>query len=214
MGEEKRNKEKYKLNVGDKFGELIVLGRDETKKRIYYKCKCSKCGKIVTIRKDGLIKRKKRGCDDCEKHLDARNGKHNKIYDIHQAMKQRCLNPNQKFYKNYGGRGIKICDEWLDYKNLKKWAINNGYREGLDLDRINNDGNYEPSNCRWISHKVNCNNRSTRKIIKIKGKEYTVEDIVKKYNLSKTCIHNRLKRGDKEEELIRQKGTRKNKIYA
>ena len=77
-------------------------------------------------------------------------------------MKTRCYNPKFIYYNNYGGRGIKICDEWLnDFGKFYDWTINNGYKEGLTIDRINNDGNYEPSNCRWITRAEQ--NRNQRK---------------------------------------------------
>lgn len=69
-------------------------------------------------------------------------------------MKQRCFNPNCCNYKYYGARGITICDEWLDFKNFAEWSLKNGYSKELSIDRINNDGNYEPNNCRWTTKSV------------------------------------------------------------
>ena len=81
------------------------------------------------------------------------------IYWAWKAMKQRCKNPKCKAYKNYGARGIKVCDEWEKFEPFLSWCLENGYQKGLDLDRRDNNGNYSPDNCRWISRKENLNNR-------------------------------------------------------
>ena len=97
------------------------------------------------------------------------HGKSNtKLYRVWNSMKQRCLNPKDKFYFCYGGRGINICSEWLDQENgfinFYNWAIENGYKEGLTIDRIDNDGDYCPENCRWISVSENSRKKRTTKI--------------------------------------------------
>lgn len=99
-----------------------------------------------------------------EKHGDAKyiNSKRARLYRIWDTMKQRCLNKNRLSFHYYGGRGIKVCKEWLEYKNFKIWALNNGYKDSLEIDRINIDGNYDPNNCRWTTRKVQ--NRNTRRI--------------------------------------------------
>lgn len=90
--------------------------------------------------------------------------KNHKLYKVWVAMKQRCTNPKDKGYKNYGNRGIEICNDWLnDFKSFYDWAMDNGYKEGLTIDRVNNDGNYEADNCRWTTYHVqNCNKRYPR----------------------------------------------------
>ena len=106
-------------------------------------------------------------------------------------------------YNYYGQRNIKICDEWKkDYINFRKWAINNGYKIGLDLDRINNNGNYEPKNCRFISHKDNLMNRSNTIKININGILYSFEELSKMYNIKKTTLQTRYNRGKRDEKLI------------
>jgi hypothetical protein len=96
--------------------------------------------------------------------LAMRNSDRKGIYNTWQNMKQRCLNPSHHKYHRYGGRGIKICDEWLTIEGFKKWAEESGARPGLTIDRIDNNGNYEPKNCRWVTHAENSRNKSTTKL--------------------------------------------------
>lgn len=90
----------------------------------------------------------------CVKH----DMSHTSLYSRWRDIKQRCLNPNNNNYKYYGGRGIKICEEWLDFNNFRQWALNNGYSEELSIDRIDNNGDYEPLNCRWVTQSIQCMN--------------------------------------------------------
>lgn len=92
------------------------------------------------------------------------NGKPPSFYNSWQNMKARCLRKNHPKYCRYGGRGISICDEWLDIKGFALWALNNNWREGLSLDRIDNNGGYNPDNCRWVSHSENSRKKSSTKI--------------------------------------------------
>jgi hypothetical protein len=82
-----------------------------------------------------------------------------RLYKTHENMKRRCLVPNCKNYKDYGGRGIKVCDEWIVFDSFMNWALTNGYKDDLFIDRIDTNGNYEPSNCRFVTRKENNNNR-------------------------------------------------------
>lgn len=92
-------------------------------------------------------------------------------------MKKRCYNENDVSYKNYGGKGITVCDEWIENpKSFISWAINNGYSEGLQIDRIDTFGNYEPSNCRFVTQKQNCNNRRNSKKVTAFGETKSLED--------------------------------------
>ena len=85
------------------------------------------------------------------------------LYHRWKGMKRRCYNKNFKQYKDYGGRGISVCEEWLySFRNFYDWAMSHGFSEELEIDRIDNDGNYEPDNCRWVTHKVNANNRKRK----------------------------------------------------
>lgn len=90
-------------------------------------------------------------------------------------MKGRCFNPNDKSFHNYGGRGITVCDEWAnDFASFRDWSYANGYQEGLSIDRIDNEKNYAPNNCRWTTRRVQANNRRTNKIYTFNGKTQNV----------------------------------------
>lgn len=142
---------KYSYNINEIYNFQKVLNLFRKNNRLYAKCECIKCGKIKTMRASDLYNSKQNSCR-CQviKH----NLNKSKIYSIYHNMKDRCLNPNCHAYKNYGGRGIQICDEWLGengFNNFYQWSIKNNYQEGLSIDRENIDGNYEPNNCRWIT---------------------------------------------------------------
>lgn len=180
---------------------MEIFDKIKIKNRYIYICSCPYCGNIINIRADHFKERKRDDCG-CLNHNDARNGKHNKLYDIHQAIKQRCLNKNQKHYNRYGGRGIKICDEWVDYLNFKSWALNNGYKEGYDIDRIDNNGNYEPDNCRFITRKENCNNRENTVKIEYKNKIYTISSLANEFGIARNIIVKRYYRGKRGDDLV------------
>lgn len=112
------------------------------------------------------------------------------LYNSWQNMKQRCLNPNHPKYKRYGGRGISVCEDWLKIENFSKWAVENGWKSGMTIDRINNDGNYCPENCKWISASENSRKKRTTKIDMITAQEIRSRikenwhDLAKEYGCS------------------------------
>lgn len=98
-------------------------------------------------------------------------GKRQGFYNTWQNMKGRCLNPNNPKYHRYGGRGIKVCEDWLNIKGFSEWALNNGWKEGLSIDRIDNNGDYCPENCKWVTMSENSRKKKTTKISFKQAKE-------------------------------------------
>lgn len=120
-----------------------------------------------------------------------------RLQEIFHSMKQRCYNPKCKSYKDYGGRGIVICDEWLSSpETFYNWSKNNGYTDNLTIDRIDNNKGYSPENCRWVSIKVQANNRRNNRVITYKGKSKTLSEWCEDLNLDYDVIEHRLCRNN------------------
>lgn len=183
---------------GKRFGKLIAIERvKNVKKKVSWKCLCD-CGKETNVLTTNLTSNRIKSCG-CLKNqkLIERSTKHNqrhtKLYEVWKTMKQRCSNPNHISYHNYGGRGIIVCDEWKNnYQAFYEWSIKNGYKEGLSIDRINNDGNYEPSNCRWADRFTQNNNTRQNKPITINGVTKTIHQWANEYNIPVNLVRNRI----------------------
>lgn len=126
-----------------------------------------------------------------------------KFYQVWNGIKQRCYNPNNKSYDNYGGRGIKVCDEWCnDFQAFYNWSMDNGYQDGLQIDRIDNNKGYSPDNCRWVNRYTNNNNRRNNILFTYNGVTQSLMAWCRHFNISyKTCM-TRYYRGHTIEECL------------
>lgn len=198
--------------IGKRFGRLVVLEYTELGKKtkcgdIVWKCLCD-CGNITYVATNNLeTKRSKTlscGCLRKEK-ATKHNLSHTKIYKTLVAIKCRCKNKNNKNYLRYGGRGITICEEWdgeNGFENFYKWSIENGYRDGLTIDRIDNHKGYSPDNCRWTTQKIQMNNTRRNRIIEIDGISHSVTEWSEITGISARTISDRLCRGLDERSAV------------
>ena len=212
------------IKVGDRFGKLVVLGfANHSKLGAYYfvKCECGTQGKMFT--KESLLNGVATSCG-CEKAQNHKKYKRSTVknpfiahplHKVWDTMKSRCKNPKRAGYYLYGGRGIKVCEEWSNritgYMNFYKWAINNGYkyeptlkgkRNRYTLDRIDPNGNYCPENCRWIDVKEQGFNKRADCEIEFMGEKKKIKEFLKDFNATVPYFYYLLKDGMNESEAL------------
>lgn len=150
--------------TGRRFGRWLVIKRVENAKdgHLMWECICD-CGTVRNQNGNMIKNGGSKSCGCLLKEVNAKHGMYkSRINKEYRGLKQRCYNPNNPRYTYYGGRGIKMCDEWLGedgFINFMAWSLGNGYSDDLTLDKIDNDKNYSPSNCRWTNKKVQARNR-------------------------------------------------------
>lgn len=184
---------KLKDLTGQKFEKLTVIKRVENDKnnRVQYLCKCE-CGSIKIIRGSSLTSgnTKSCGCNFGRKKTQSFYG--TRLYRIWANIKSRCTNPKYIRFEDYGGRGINICDEWKEFNNFKDWSLKHNYSDALQIDRINNNGNYGPSNCHWVKPFENSRNKRNNLFFTYKDTTLCLKDWALKLNIDYILLYNRI----------------------
>lgn len=203
---------KSKDLVGQRFGRLVAIepiGRDK-QGYVIWRCKCD-CGNEKNVSTKCLG----RGTASCgclarelsTERLTKHGKRYTRLYGVYDGMIDRCNKPNAHEYENYGGRGIKVCDEWMDFDNFYKWAMENGYDESAKhgkctLDRIDVNGNYEPSNCRFVSMKTQQRNRRNNVLITYNGETHCMSEWAEIAGLKYVTFCHRIKAGWSMEDAM------------
>ena len=186
--------------TGQKFGMFTVLGRAENRgKNTAWKCVCE-CGNEKDVLTYNLISGKSKSCGcaritTLKRVMTKHGGRKTRIYGIFKGMCARCYNDHNPAYHYYGGKGVKICDEWKnDFAKFREWSFENGYDETSSIDRINPNGGYCPENCRWVSPQKQQNNKLNSAFLTIDGEKLTICEWAEKTNTNKQTLHSKFHR--------------------
>lgn len=204
---------------GCRFGRLKIVSQAANKimpngdsRRAWF-CECD-CGNTIVVTTRDLQKGDVKSCGCLKREVDKKrnylHGEHGShLHNVWVAMRRRCANKKNADYHRYGGRGISVCAEWQDdYIAFRDWAISNGYSSSLTIDRIDVNGDYSPENCRWVTMKDQCNNRSNNAIICSNGISHTISEWAEIVNLPYTTLYMRFRNGwDAERALYTPKNT-------
>lgn len=193
--------------TGKRFGRLTVIEHLGRKNHAsFWRCKCD-CGNEVNCYYGNLVRGTSTSCG-CMRSTYAKISRNchgestGVLYKRWSGMRTRCYNPNAKEYENYGGRGIKVCEEWAQYWPFREWAYNNGYSDDLTLDRIDVNKDYSPENCRWIPIDEQASNKRTSMIIEYNGFRMTAAQWARELGIGKDTITYRVRAGWTPEECL------------
>ena len=175
--------------TGQRFGSLVAIRQTGQRSRWdgeFWECQCD-CGTIKNVPIHSLKTGNTKSCGCSFKrprpHRKKTDCCNTRLYHIWANMKTRCLNPNNEYrYSRYGGRGITVCDEWMEFEPFLSWALSSGYSDSLTIDRIDNSKGYYPDNCRWVTMAEQNRNRSSTHYVKINGVSKCVEDWKRELN--------------------------------
>lgn len=205
--------------VGQKFGRLTILEdlgyqTINNRRSRYLKCLCD-CGKELIVAQADILSKHVQSCGclriettimrDKERAIrggDSVDPENIRLYGIWCGMKDRCYRKEHNRYYRYGARGIKVCDEWMDYLKFKEWALSNGYTKELSIDRIDTDGDYKPSNCKWSTREEQMNNTSRNINIEYKGRIQTLTQWCRELGLNYGRVKARIYSGFTPEQAF------------
>ncbi len=200
--------------TGRRFGRLTVEGFAYRNKYVYWHCRCD-CGNEKDVMGPALMSGDTQscGCLGRERRIEGRRATrkyqgqydssgHSRIYRVWRAMISRCSNPKMDNYSRYGGRGIKVCDEWQNFQTFHDWAVSNGYSDDLSIDRIDPEGDYCPENCRWEDSEMQNNNRRDSVFVEYNGERMTIAQWSRKLGVPRMTLYKRHQRGWSDEEII------------
>jgi hypothetical protein len=203
--------------TGKRFGRLVVIKKVpiqfKGRTRWHWLCKCD-CGKTAKPRTEALLSGITKSCGCYATEINTKHGtfsggkKHDRLYNIWANMLYRCRNKNCSGYKNYGGRGITVCKEWYSFPPFHEWAVSHGYADNLSIDRMDNNGNYCPENCRWADTLTQCNNTRANRYLTVDGITRTYVEWERIMGYKKTIINQRIERGWTPKEAVYGKETK------
>lgn len=185
--------------TGQKFGKLTVLEKCKSlNSSTRWLCQCD-CGNLTIVHATSLKSGNTKSCGCVRSELSKSRATHGMtktpLYGVWNSMKQRCNNPNSTSFASYGKRGVSVCKEWEDdFMNFHNWANASGYAEGLSIDRINVNGNYEPSNCRWVDIETQANNKRNNVYLELNGEKKTIHQWCKEYGIDYAVVYQRIRK--------------------
>lgn len=201
------------IRIGDKYNRLVVIGEGEPyvsksgkSREKTYKCVCD-CGAVKTVRGSYLKGGRVKSCGCLVREMSSQvhmkhGGKGTRLYGIWKSMRERCKTTTSSNYERYGARGVEVCCEWDDFALFREWSLANGYKDGLTIDRIDVNGNYEPSNCRWATYQEQANNMRSNRWIERRGERSTMAQFCRDHHLKYKYFSSLLCKGYTVEEAM------------
>lgn len=194
--------------TGQRFGRLVAIKQVErnSSNKVQWLCQCD-CGNTVKVTTGHLRSGHTQSCgcysrDRAVESNTTHGMKGTRIYNIWCDMRKRCNNKNHWAYYRYGERGIKVCEEWQDFQNFYDWSMSHGYRDDLTIERINNDRDYSPENCKWATRKEQSNNTSRTHYVTVNGETRNILGWAEYLGITRYRIDSAYKRGEDLEEYI------------